>query len=898
MGLFSSSTKIYVSSTAYNMAGDIKKRSNYLKTNVIGSVVSNNQFGMGELIPRSYLSGPGIRMRNFARWSRTNYEPYVGIAYGNVTTVGRLNNDLIATQVPRAADEVVAVQSAEIGFGDFSNWTDQWVFANHPEKTSQTWESDYVNGQIEVEFSDGSKYSFVPQNYSQGTLYLYVVYSKYKPQSKEPVKPGSTVTLAEGENFPSTIGWKETSSNSNLKTITINQTVHQLITWSDGRPPYEGSYTGSWDDTRVESHVTWEKEEYLGVLPGESKITRRVSTMYFDTVVGTPYVGPPVVTTTVEDDGGVTKTITTTVTQDEYPTVRSYRVDTQDTKVNPVGPLSVMIYARGSGNAVLDDMFNSQQTGQRFFPYIPIKLENWVGGDLYKRSAKALKKATGGKMEKIVTELKKNKDIGQIQFIYGVFGCSLNSPEDTAKEYNFRFFEKMLESIPHDPTYPTTMAAWKQKWQEEYAKDLAWDAWYANQSSGGGGWHNPQWGKPEPPKPSYPVMPSRSFRINSTSGMRYDMTISWNMLELTTGSGQLWAGAKPGKLRTLDGGNERYPILYTYQNGGDSGDGSIHKVQSSRTLEKIIIQWQVSKNSWKQMVIYGAHHTNSVYDGKSVGIGSREAINDAEESGFIIPMHEDILRSMPLVRSTQMATANAYLVLNSYKKVKKKWYQSGIFMIVVIVVIIVVSIYSGGTAAGASGGLLGTNAAVGAALGFAGMAAIIVGAIANALAAMILVSIIQTASTAIFGDKIGAIIGTIASLIALQVGTAMATGQSMSTMAGQLMRADNILKLTTAMGNGVSQYINAGAQDTLRKTEAMMQSYNREMKDLQQKYQDDFGYSQGILDPRQLTDVLTETSESRESFLARTLMTGSEVAAMSLDMITNYADMNLQLNNI
>ena len=78
----------------------------------------------------------------------------------------------------------------------------------------------------------------------------------------------------------------------------------------------------------------------------------------------------------------------------------------------------------------------------------------------------------------------------------------------------------------------------------------------------------------------------------------------------------------------------------------------------------------------------------------------------------------------------------------------------------------------------------------------------------------------------------------------------------------------------------------------------MMQSYNREMKDLQQKYQDDFGYSQGILDPRQLTDVLVETSESRESFLARTLMTGSEVAAMSLDMITNYADMSLQLNNI
>ncbi|QDH84161.1 hypothetical protein Axy13_053 [Achromobacter phage vB_AxyP_19-32_Axy13] len=895
MGLFSSKTKVYVASSVYNMAGDIKDRSNYLKTNVVGSVVSNTGFSMGETIPRAYLAGPGIRMRTFANWSRTNYEPYVGIAYGSLVTVGTLDNNLIGTQIPRDADEQVAVQSAEIGFGDFMYWAEQWVFDNRPNRQLGEFEADYVNGQIIITYTnDGTQDVFTPVDYNQGQLYLYVVYNRYKKDEVKPWKTGDTTVVNDASGFPSTLGWKEESRTSTPHVVVINQTVHQKITWSDGRPPYEGDYGGSYNETYYETHGVWSKETYLGILPGESKITKRKQMMYQDVVLG-PKTSTSWSDTIVEDDGGVTKTIVNTTTQDVQTLIYSYRIDEQDTLVSPTGPLKVMIYKQNSGNPVLDPMFQSQQSGQRFYPFIPIKINNnWVGGDLYKKTEKALKKATGGKMSKITKELKKNGDIGKIQYIYAVFGCSLNSPEDTAKEYIYRFFQMMLEATPPNPDYPT-VAAWKAGYQKEYQKDLAWTAWYEQQQNNGGGWGG-QWGRPEPPKPSYPVMPSRSFRIVSSTGMNYDMTIGWNMIEQTQGSGQLWAGAKVGQLRILDGGHESYPIVYTYTNGGDSGDGRIQKILGNRTMEKIIIQWQSSKNQWKQIAVYGAYHNNRVYDGKSVGISSREALGDAEESGFIIPLHEDIYRSMSLVRSTQMATACNYLVLNSYKKVKKKWYQSGIFMIVVIVVVIVITVYTGG-AGGASAGLLGTNAAVGAALGFAGMAAIIVGAIANAVAAMILVNIITKASTMIFGEKLGLIIGTIASLIALQVGTAMANGQSMSTMMGTMMRADNLLKLTTAMGNGVAQYINAGNQDLIRKTEDMMQSYNKEMLGLQQKYQDDFGYGSGMLDPRNLTDINTDITETRDSFLARTLMTGSDIADMSLGMITNFADMNLQLEN-
>ena len=433
MGLFSSKTKVYVASSVYNMAGDIKDRSNYLKTNVVGSVVSNTGFSMGETIPRAYLAGPGIRMRTFANWSRTNYEPYVGIAYGSLVTVGTLDNNLIGTQIPRDADEQVAVQSAEIGFGDFMYWAEQWVFDNRPSRQLGEFEADYVNGQIIITYTDdGTQDVFTPVDYNQSQLYLYVVYNRYKKDEVKPWKTGDTTVVNDASGFPSTLGWNEESRTYTPHVVVINQTVHQKITWSDGRPPYEGYYHGSYNETHYETHGVWSKKTYLGILPGESKITKRKQMMYQDAVLS-PKTSTSWSTTDVVDEGGVTKTTVNTTTQDVQTLIYTYRIDEQDTLVSPTGPLKVMIYKQGSGNPVLDPMFQSQQSGQRFYPFIPIKIDNnWVDGDLYKKTEKALKKATGGKMSKITKELKKNGDIDKIQYIYAVFGCSLNSPEDTA----------------------------------------------------------------------------------------------------------------------------------------------------------------------------------------------------------------------------------------------------------------------------------------------------------------------------------------------------------------------------------------------------------------------------------------------------------------------------------
>jgi hypothetical protein len=162
---------------------------------------------------------------------------------------------------------------------------------------------------------------------------------------------------------------------------------------------------------------------------------------------------------------------------------------------------------------------------------------------------------------------------------------------------------------------------------------------------------------------------------------------------------------------------------------------------------------------------------------------------------------------MSLVDGTQMATACCYMVMNCITIKKQKWYETIAFKILLVVLVIVVTVITAGAAGPAGAGILGANAAIGAALGFAGTAAIIVGAIANAIAAMIISQIISYASNAIFGPKIGAIVALVATVVAMNVGTAMASGASLVEGFNALMSAENLMQLTMAAGNGYAGFV-------------------------------------------------------------------------------------------
>jgi len=302
--------------------------------------------------------------------------------------------------------------------------------------------------------------------------------------------------------------------------------------------------------------------------------------------------------------------------------------------------------------------------------------------------------------------------------------------------------------------------------------------------------------------------------------------------------------------------------------------------------------WQQTATSWRSLRIIGLTHHNNVYRKKSVEITAKEALEDTEESGFIVPLHYDTVREMSLVDSTQMCTACQYLVLNSYKIVKAPWYATGFFKLIVFIAIIVISIVAppfGGTA---GAGLLGSGAAVGAALGFSGLAAIIVGATVNALAAMIVAKMITEASTEVFGEKLGAIIGAVASLVAMQATMNFANGGSWSTMFNNMTSATGLLSLTNAIGEGVVGFMAASAQGVFEKTQDLMKDYAKQSEEISELFAQNIGYDMGVIDPLSLTEgIFGNFMETPSQFLGRTLLTGSDIAELTHTMLSEFASL-------
>lgn len=879
MGLFSGKTKVFVASSVYNLAGDVNQRPNYMKTVVIGSVIANNGFSMADVISDSYLNGPGIRMRLFSSWSKNHYDDKVGMAGGTLGVVAKVDSSIVESQLPPPAGQTTYVQSAEIGFADFEQWCDQYLYDNAPERIMEEFEVDIdedTNLITMTSLEGGSTITFTPTNFTPGALYLYADYTYYKSPTTSPPDVGPTTTYDDESDLPSTFLWTTVSETPHNETTTLNETTVVTSVYSDGRPDET-------DTTVVPSTQNW--QSYINVYKRGFTTTPEPDTVVIDDRVMTQSKIGSVTSSSTSDTevidigGGVTKTVTTVVTTESLLIQYTAQVTSTDTTMTSAGTPKLLIYKQNSGNPVLDALFLTEATDNRFYPFIPIRNDKqWVENDpIYPDCKKALKKATGGKLDVVVKELKDNDDIGDIQYIYGSFACSLNSPEDTAKEYIYRFFQMAAEAFPPDPTYPTLEAV-IQGYADANAAADAYIEWWTNANNG------IVIGSP-PPLPEYPVIPNRSFRVFSDLQYKYDMTISWNYTSETTHTGEAWPGAKQGNLRARYAGN----VVLTRKNiTQDVESKRLLVTQTTYDMQEYEMLWQDGKSTYRKLRVLGLVHNNRVYKNKSVTTDVIEAMNDADESGFLIPLHTNIYRSMSLTRSTQLATACSYLVLNSYKKVKQKWYTSSAFKVVVIVVAIVVSIFTMG-AGGA--GILGAYGAVGASLGFVGLAAVIVGAVANAIAAMVLISIIQVASTKLFGDKIGFIVAAIASVVAMNVGTAMSTGATMSTMAANMMQAQNILQLTSAVGNGISQYINASTADTIRKAEETMQQYNTDMKAVQRQYEEMFGTGgMGVIDPMEFVSI-----ESLDTFLSRTLLTGSEVAGMSLDMVGNFADMTLDL---
>lgn len=888
MGLFGSKKKTYVSSSVWNMAGDIKDRPDYMKTVVTSNLLLNSPRSLGEDIPRAYLNGPGMGLRRYAKWAKgsSGYNDAVGFVGGGLYFGDLIDPAVLVEAIPRAANEFVLLNEYDIGLADPDWWGDQYMVKNHQDLLFTDWFSELneATGDIKITFDDSTTVVFTPLDFNRQGKYIYALYQTIAGGTTGPTVLGPVVTVPTEPEFPAV------PSGYLLYSVVVVETPTDFdvltvvdATYSDGRPS---------EHTETPSVIAGQLANEITTYHKYTLIDRDSSTreLYVQERKDKVTAGVPVVTELVEDlGGGITKTTTTTVTTQTTEKEYIYHFDTQTVANNSVSEYRYFLYQQGTGSSALDALFKVPESAGQYLPYIPIRINNQFLRDtdsvIYKKTKRAYFKAmSGGSLDKVVEKVEDNDQIGDLDFVYAVYGASLNSPEMAAKNYLFQFFKKIYTDS--GDTY-ARFDEWERKWQEALESVELYEEWARSYYPG-------QNESPPEVKP-YPELPVVSLDTRSTSGvMNFHMSIQMNGVKVTSGIGRLldhkkgdyWLEVRPTKV---------YVKKFVQVNTQASGSGYQGSYSYPVEVEHLIIYNQVTDNSWEAVEVFGLVHKNYVYDGKWVIINGSEAMADSEESGFIVPIHEDTFRDMRLVDSTQLSTACCYLVFNCYKTVKKKWYQSGFFKILLVVGIVVVSVVFAPAGTGATG-ILGSSVAVGTTIGFTGTVAIVAGTVANAIAAIM----VTRALTELFGDTLGPILGSVVTIALTTYGGI--GGDFGNFDAGSVLtelgKADNLISLTDGLVKSVSAFMNDKNMKIMEETQRVMEQYKQDMLDVAKRYDEMFGTgSKGMIDPLLYTNAgYSGQDESRGAFIERTLMCGGDIAQMTQDLISNFSKVGLSLD--
>lgn len=881
MGLFSSKKTVTVSSVVYSIAGPIVDRKSYLKTSVIGEVFggSSKSF-LGEKIIQKQLDGPFRNKRSFFRWAEKNYSD--GYLRATTNTNASVPASMVERAIPYEFGKEINVQAAQIDNGDYIYWVEKYLIENKPERFNQNWEADIdtTTNVVTISYPDGETEQKTFDDFDPNGEYIFAYYSIASPYLAGGVVPG--ILVMQDPVRPDTSTFELLREYSYNDLIQFNDTV-SIVT------RIGSTVTGSTSNNfpRLEPFNRYEayfnkNELFKEIEPVH--VTQNITNMW---IKSRPVIEKDVITTsTLLSDG---ETIQTTVSVVHSVVEKwDHRTDVNSdiTVASNKEIPKVFIYKFGSGNKALDSLQSEQLNKIDYFPVIPLRINNVsINHPNYaeqkKAWKKAFKKSLGSDIDSMVEQIELNDSIAEIDYAYFLEGVSVNTQDKSGKKYVYAFLDNLAKT---QGTNASRLFGWINNANQEYDSFLArLRDWEQSQINEG-----PLYGTERPKIISRTVPETKAIRVKSlsTGALIIDFRLSWKAIERDTGLGLGKADAKKGDIW--------WEVMSDISSISDISIYSIQNTPLSNAFQEIShvrIYKQDELGFYTFINIYGMQHENRVYQNKSVVTLLKDAVVDAEDSSFIFLLNMETLDQMSIVDKNELALVSGIILFNTYQVHVQKWYQSGLFKLFVI---IVVAIYLGPQAAG----LLGTNLSVGVAIGLVGTAAIIAGAIINAFAAMILFQVLERGATELFGDELGTIIATIAMVLALNYTGGYHSSGEWSLNIADMMTADNLLALTDAVAGSVASWANGEMGDLAQQQQAMLNEYNQKSEEIEQKTMDLFGYGGALLNPMGLVGNQNNNNsfgESREQFLSRTLMTGGDIAGISMSMIGSFSEITLKL---
>jgi hypothetical protein len=879
MGLFKSKKKIYVASTPYNLAGPLADRMSYLKSTVARSLLMRTtKTSLGQSIVEYQFAGPSFSQRRFFRWAQTNYTK--GMLSGRISNRRNADAEIVARHIPKPPGQMVYVQAAQIDSADFVYWVERHLMRNRPERFAENWMADVNNaGLVTITYPDQTTEQFtLGSDYNRNATYLFAYYYTGSVVSGGIWNYGEWVR--EDGTRPDTDLYDLMATEDYSETVLLSESVIITIT-EDGEEP-ETTVTETRSETFFEGvsevyEKTWTGLKNPEVLIVTSDITRI-------SVKSRPRLVTDVVVNEVVS--GTTTTRTETRTQ-RMETIWDHKTDVlEDIVLEDIdGKLDLFIYRLGSGIRALDLLRVETTPKMEFFPIIPLRLDNKsirhssfsADFPLYK---KAYKKSIGQEIDEVLDAIEENEKIGDIDYAYLVHGVELNTKERQGLRYIYQFFKEASRSqisswgqldswISTTLTSFNTITESRNAWEDEVYTETGVAT-----------------GVISPPMMTRTV-PNQSsilFRTPASSNLDYQVTLSWASIQEGSGSGLGKVGAKKNDLWWGSPGT-----AFTINDLRLSPKGA---EAAGTSFDGLRLYWQYEDDAYRYLDIRGLFHDNMVYGGKSVVITGKEALEDEDESGFIIPLHYPTLQRMPVVQANELAASARLIVFNSYVVKKIRWYQRGIFRFIFMILITVIFFPAGI-------GLLGAHAAVGFnLLGLTGIAGLVAGVVINSIAAIVLTTLISKGAIAIFGEKLGGIIAAIVTFFTFQFVMNFHMTGSWAFNFADMLRADNLLRLTNVIGDGVEAWARGEMARLQTRYEEMSADYNDMIREIERRSMELLGSSGVYLDPLQLLEMSSNSTrhgESSATFLERTLLKGSDVAEISFVGIRDFVDLTLQL---
>lgn len=879
MGILSSKTRIKVQSNIYNLAGDIADRPNFLKTVMFDQTMYKPFDSYSTALSSSYLNGQGIKLRRVVPYvKRSNYSDLTGQNKARITTADSIDVNELTDLLSFRLQESVSIIEASIEAPLIYFWTEQWLLENHPSMVDSEYDADFVEDTDEVKITftnTGHVFTFTPDNFDQDGEYLYVL---YRPDVGEEGVPlvvyGET---EEVEELPDMSAWNHVSTNIVDSVFSWVKRTNVSIEYTDGRFKQEPEVVEEFETVLETTHSHYNSE--MNIPSGK---------ILYDSYHSTTYKLVPTKEEVIEETDEYVKTIE--IESFDLIPIFEVNTDTTNTTIAGKGAMKVLLYKNGGGDGELDKFFTQSNEGGDYFPFIPVKTDLRPGRkarqifidsesmpDMYEANVKIMRKVSDkNTYDDILNNLKDNEGSDSINYAYIMFGASINTPDTSAMVYIYKYFRALMGTGTGDPAYISYEIAWNRA--EESVKK--WNEWYLAQSDP----ESPLFGSIEPGILAYPSAPTTTVSITSNNKFSLNYRMSWNGLRLTKGKG-----------RAVEGLKTHYSHIKKGSPSTMTGTGLLgkffNKLTNNPAGDEIIVYYQIDDDNWEAVHIYGLNTFNLIYRGKGVSKKAYDELDEKDESSLLIPLNDAVFRSMPLIAATQMTTGCMYLVVNTYQTWKKKWYESDLFKVILIVAIVVMSIFSGGAAAP----LAGTIGALAAgAVGLVGVAALVFALAVNAIAGLIISRILTAAATALFGDKIGMIVGAIATVVAMNAMNAFAAGTQFNVM--DAFSGGNLLKLSSTIATDFGKMYAEETANIISESEKMFQEFKEQSDILQDAYNTEFG-DRALLDPLKFLEVPNQLYfEKSEAFLQRTLMTGSEISELSMDAISMLTDIGTQIN--